>query len=134
MRWSFFALAGLMSLPAAAPQAQAAEDYAVLIISRERLEVPTNCEIGVYIDDIYQLFFNVIITFSDRLIGTDPGSMYDKQLITLRYVLLDIVKAIFGLMFRLKSKTRKALTAEDAAAAIKKEIKPEIIIVVLSLS
>lgn len=51
MRWSFFALAGLMSLSAAAPQALAAEDYAVLIISRERLEVPTNCEIGLYLND-----------------------------------------------------------------------------------
>ena len=51
MRWSFFALAGLMSLSAVVPQALAAEDYAVLIISRERLEVPTNCEVGVYIDD-----------------------------------------------------------------------------------
>ena len=84
-------------------------------------------DIGVNIDNIYQLFFNVIITFSDRLISTDPGSMYDKQLITLRYVLLDIVKAIFGLMFRLKSKTRKALTEADISAALKKEIKPEII-------
>ena len=51
MRWSFFGLVGLMSLSAAAPQALAAEDYAVLIISRERLEVPTNCEIGLYIQD-----------------------------------------------------------------------------------
>ncbi|MBD8273303.1 MULTISPECIES: hypothetical protein [Pseudomonas fluorescens group] len=48
MRWSFFALAGLMSFSAVAP---AAEDYAVLIISRERLEVPTTCEIGLYIQD-----------------------------------------------------------------------------------
>ncbi|WP_053134721.1 hypothetical protein [Pseudomonas sp. MIACH] len=51
MRWSFFALAGLMSLSAAAPMASADQDYAVLIISRERLEVPTNCEIGLYIQD-----------------------------------------------------------------------------------
>jgi hypothetical protein len=51
MRWSFFALAGLLSLSAAAPNAFAAEDYAVLIISRERLEVPTNCEIGLYLND-----------------------------------------------------------------------------------
>jgi len=51
MRWSFFALAGLMGLSAAAPLANAAEDYAVLIISRERLEVPTNCEIGLYLND-----------------------------------------------------------------------------------
>ena len=51
MRWSYFALAGLMSLSAAAPMASADQDYAVLIISRERLEVPTNCEIGLYIQD-----------------------------------------------------------------------------------
>ena len=51
MRWSFFALLGLMILSAAAPPAVAAEDYAVLIISRERLEVPTNCEIGLYLND-----------------------------------------------------------------------------------
>ncbi len=51
MRWSYFGLVGLMSLSAAAPLASAAEDYAVLIISRERLEVPTNCEIGLYVND-----------------------------------------------------------------------------------
>ena len=51
MRWSFLALIGLLSLSAAAPMAFADEDYAVLIISRERLEVPTSCEIGLYIQD-----------------------------------------------------------------------------------
>ncbi|HGM5550383.1 hypothetical protein ACTZGP_00120 [Pseudomonas putida] len=52
MRWSAFSLFGLLSLFAAVPQVQAAgEDYAVLIISRERLEVSTSCEIGVYIQD-----------------------------------------------------------------------------------
>lgn len=51
MRWSFFGLASLLSLFAAVPQASAAEDYAVLIVSRERLEVPTNCEIGLYVND-----------------------------------------------------------------------------------
>ncbi|QHD04873.1 hypothetical protein [Pseudomonas sp. R76] len=51
MRWSFFGLVGLLSLSAVAPMASADEDYAVLIISRERLEVPTNCEIGLYLND-----------------------------------------------------------------------------------
>ena len=42
MRWSAFSLFGLLSLFAALPQANATgEDYAVLIISRERLEVPS---------------------------------------------------------------------------------------------
>jgi hypothetical protein len=52
MRWSAFSLFGFLSLFAAMPSANAAgEDYGVLIISRERLEVSTNCEIGVYIQD-----------------------------------------------------------------------------------
>ncbi|MBK5510124.1 MULTISPECIES: hypothetical protein [unclassified Pseudomonas] len=52
MRWSTLSLFGFLSLFAALPSANAAgEDYAVLIISRERLEVATSCEIGVYIQD-----------------------------------------------------------------------------------
>ena len=52
MRWSAFSLFGLLSLFAAMPSANAAgEDYGVLIISRERLEVSTSCEIGVYLQD-----------------------------------------------------------------------------------
>ena len=52
MRWSAFSLFGFLSLFAAAPSVNAAgEDYGVLVISRERLEVSTSCEIGVYIQD-----------------------------------------------------------------------------------
>ncbi|HWT68278.1 MAG TPA: hypothetical protein VN214_04100 [Pseudomonas sp.] len=52
MRWSVFSLFGLFGLIAAMPSAHAAgADYGVLIISRERLEVATSCEIGVYIHD-----------------------------------------------------------------------------------
>ena len=44
---------GLLSALAAVPPASAEgnSDYSVLIISRERLEVPTNCEIGLYLND-----------------------------------------------------------------------------------
>ncbi|KAF0862730.1 hypothetical protein [Pseudomonas sp. LD120] len=52
MRWSTFSFVGLLGLFAAAPPAMAAgEDYGVLIISRERLEVATSCEIGLYVQD-----------------------------------------------------------------------------------
>ncbi len=52
MRWSVFSLFGLLSLFGAPPLASAAgENYGVLIISRERLEVSTSCEIGVYLQD-----------------------------------------------------------------------------------
>lgn len=51
MRRSLFGLVSLLSLWVAAPAIAADQDYAVLIISRERLEVPTNCEIGLYLND-----------------------------------------------------------------------------------
>ncbi|MCX7080222.1 MAG: hypothetical protein NTV76_12925 [Pseudomonas sp.] len=52
MRWSAFSLFSILSLFGTAQMASAAgEDYGVLIISRERLEVATSCEIGVYIQD-----------------------------------------------------------------------------------
>ena len=52
MRWSAFSLFCMLGFSAVVPQASAAgEDYGVLIISRERLEVATSCEIGIYIHD-----------------------------------------------------------------------------------
>ncbi|MFP3518762.1 hypothetical protein SB766_21505 [Pseudomonas sp. SIMBA_077] len=51
MRGSILSLVCLLSLASLPLWANANQDYGVLIISRERLEVPTNCEIGVYIDD-----------------------------------------------------------------------------------
>ncbi|MGV8920843.1 MAG: hypothetical protein ACOH2R_24210 [Pseudomonas sp.] len=52
MRWSAFSFFSILSLLASAPWAIAsAQDYSVLIVSRERLEVATSCEIGLYIQD-----------------------------------------------------------------------------------
>jgi hypothetical protein len=51
MRWSALSLFGILGLLAASPAVQADQDYGVLIISRERLEVATSCEIGIYIQD-----------------------------------------------------------------------------------
>ncbi|AKJ97389.1 MULTISPECIES: hypothetical protein [Pseudomonas] len=50
MRWSAFSLFCMLGFSAVVPQASA-DDYGVLIISRERLEVATSCEIGIYIQD-----------------------------------------------------------------------------------
>ena len=51
MRWSALSLVSLLGLASLPLWANASEDYGVLIISRERLEVPTNCEIGLYVND-----------------------------------------------------------------------------------
>lgn len=53
MRWSVLALLGILAAPPLAPMAMAdgPKDYAILIISRQTLQVSTSCEIGVYIAD-----------------------------------------------------------------------------------
>ncbi len=51
MRWSALRLFSFIGLLACASWAQADQDYGVLIISRERLEVATSCEIGIYLQD-----------------------------------------------------------------------------------
>lgn len=53
MRWSVVALIALLSpFPAISTAlAEGNQDYSVLIISRERLEVGTPCEIGIYMQD-----------------------------------------------------------------------------------
>ncbi|NBA98431.1 hypothetical protein [Pseudomonas sp. R5(2019)] len=52
MRRALLSLVAMLSLftqPAA--HAEGAQDYGVLIISRERLEIATSCEIGIYLQD-----------------------------------------------------------------------------------
>lgn len=51
MHLSALSLVSLLGLASVPLWANADQDYGVLIISRERLEVPTTCEIGIYIDD-----------------------------------------------------------------------------------
>lgn len=53
MRWSVLTLLALLATPAAIPTAQAdgPNGYAIVIISRQTLQVSTSCEIGVYVND-----------------------------------------------------------------------------------
>jgi hypothetical protein len=51
MRWSALRLFSVIGLLASASWAQADQDYGVLIISRERIEIATPCEIGIFMQD-----------------------------------------------------------------------------------
>ena len=51
MRRTALSLVSLLALASLPLWANADQDYGVLIISRERLEVPSNCDVGVSIDD-----------------------------------------------------------------------------------
>jgi hypothetical protein len=77
MRWSAFRIAGFAGLLACASWAHADQDYGVLIISRERLEVSTSCEIGIYMQDqlvaLVQLACRRPVRAFARAAGTDAG-------------------------------------------------------------
>ena len=81
MRRAAFGLFGLLGIFAVLPQASAAgpSDYSILTISRERLEVATSCEIGVYIND--QLAGRVFQEQSTSF-NLPPGDLY----VRLRYL------------------------------------------------
>jgi hypothetical protein len=64
---------------------------------------------GVPCKNIDELFMYVIETLSAKTASTDVGisSIYDKRLITLRYVMFDIVKQINTLMYKLRAAQKK---------------------------
>lgn len=88
-------------------------------------------EDGVVVSDIYELFVNMINTFVVRVTESADGvaSMYGKKLMVLRYVLIDIIKAIFSMMFALQvGQAKKPLTEKDADKIIHKFMKPLLIV------
>lgn len=81
-------------------------------------------------DDVYGLFFSMMCTFSTRLMDAQQSlaSMFGKRLMVLRYVLIDIIKAIFNMMFALKEASKKNLTVKDVEKILHKCLKPLLII------
>lgn len=89
MRWSAVSLFSILGFLAITPATQAAQDYGILIISRERLEVATSCEIGIYVQDrlagrLFQedsVSFNLpagevsvrLSTLRGNVVGCEPG-------------------------------------------------------------
>ena len=83
-------------------------------------------EDNVYVNNLYELFMHVIETYSTRITesGQSVASMYGKRLMVLRYVLIDIIKSIFGMMFSLQVMSKKKLTKQDVSKAINNFLKP----------
>jgi hypothetical protein len=71
---------------------------------------------GIYCNDIYEFFIYVINNIHDIIMGADLASMYGKKLMVLRYVLLDITRAIFEFTYKLNNNGKKVL---DRAAVVK---------------
>lgn len=91
-------------------------------------------EDGVEVDDLYDLFMHVVDTFTSRITESSPhiASMYGKRYNILRYVLMDVIKGIFGMLFAIQQLVKKnkgrALTKKEISDVMHDSLKPELII------
>lgn len=79
----------------------------------------------IFVQDLYDLFVFILETFTYRISNAAArvASMYDKQLMVLRYVLQDITKGINNFMYKLNSNNRKALTPLDIRKVMDRYLK-----------
>tara|TARA_B100000700_G_scaffold208593_1_gene229316 strand:- start:68843 stop:70465 length:1623 start_codon:yes stop_codon:yes gene_type:complete len=79
-------------------------DEYVDFMVKQRLE-----RVGIKCDDIYEMFMYVIEMLAHKTItnNDEVSSIYGKQLITLRYVLFDIISKVNTLMYKLKNVMKK---------------------------
>lgn len=70
---------------------------------------------GIDINNINELFIYVIDSMGQNTVSSNAGisSIYGKRLITLRYVLFDIVSQINTLMYRLKAAQKKRAKLDE---------------------
>lgn len=66
-------------------------------------------KVGLPVNDIYDMFVYVATNIADIMAKTDLSDMSGKYLTVLRYVLLDITKAIFNLQFKFGANRRRPL-------------------------
>lgn len=70
---------------------------------------------GVFINDIWDLFFHLVETYSTRVTQSisQLSSMYGKRLVTINYVLEDILKCINLFKFSIQPNKKKVLTRRE---------------------
>lgn len=86
---------------------------------------------NMHVEDIYDLFANIVFTYHNRITVTidQLTTMYNKRLVLLPYLLQDIIHNIYKLGFDLQSAKRdENFTAQKAEKKIAKRIKPLTII------
>tara|TARA_B100000929_G_scaffold221965_1_gene178317 strand:+ start:1879 stop:3516 length:1638 start_codon:yes stop_codon:yes gene_type:complete len=85
----------------------------------------------IYANDLYELIYHVLEILSQMVVQSSDtiSTMYDKQLMVLRYVLRDINDGIFNVLFRLKNRaSKKELTFTDVSKIIKQKLPTEAVL------
>lgn len=87
-------------------------------------------EANVFVENIYDLFLNIIDTFTERVATSSNtmSSMYGKRLVILRYALFDITSSINAMLYALQKKAKKPLTATDINGILNKYLNPRLAI------
>lgn len=96
-------------------------DNYIEVQTRQRLE-----SVGVYVEDIYQLFMHLIENFDYYLAQSTSNlsSTYGKRLMAMSYATSDITWAIHRFMFMVQTqRKRKTLTKDDVLKIMNKTLK-----------
>ena len=85
---------------------------------------------GVYVNNIYDLFMDLIATYNTRVTNavTQLSSMYGKRLCTMEYVLHNVQYNINGFKFAIQPGRKKALTKREVESQIWKWLKTNLIL------
>lgn len=88
--------------------------------SRERLH-----KSGVPCEDVYDLFVHIIGTLSVMVLQSQnsEATMYDKQLMILRYVMFDINKAIYNFKYAVMRMNKNKITRTEIIGAMRRNLK-----------
>lgn len=83
-------------------------------------------EDGVMVDNVYELFTEISNSYAQRTTdaAATSATMFGKRLMVLRYVLIDVIKDIFNMMFALQNAAKKGLTERDIDNVFKKNFRP----------
>ncbi len=119
MSWQWKVLLGYILFGDESSQGKLVEDVETHLKSLDGyvdLDVTENLrQEGIDCHDIYDLFGYIIENMPTMLQNNSGkvGSMYDKQLMVLRYVLKDINNAVFEFLFKLTSNSKKVMTRQE---------------------
>lgn len=85
----------------------------------------------IFVEDLYQLIHYVLEILSQMVVQSSEmiSTMYDKQLMVLRYVLRDVNDSIFNVLFRLKNRaSKKDLTFTEVSKIIRQKLSTEAVL------
>lgn len=84
--------------------------------------------------DIYEFFVYAMENINPIIFNVDPASTYGKRLDVVKYVLLDVVKAIFNFTYSLRSPGKKGLNLTTIKRVLGKNLNRDLVLTELSRS